>query len=270
MLKGSIKPVVSNEFDSGATGKGHTSSDDGMGFDRMDKDSSVESKMRDVRIGPGLREDKEGIPDQATIEAIRAKRERLRQVKAAAPDYIALDGGSNHGEAEGLSDEEPEFQGRIGFFGDKIGGSDKKGVFEDFDERPVPKRGMEVVTDEEDEEDKMWEEEQVRKGLGKRLDEGVGTQGVGATVSGVSSIHQTSFGYPGSVNVDGRGSYSSVGGDGFDMFGAKEISISQQAELARKAMTENLKMIQVYICCWLLPSFINYVYSEHVLKLSGV
>lgn len=256
MLKGSIKPVVSNELGSGATGKGQNSSDDESGFDRRDKGSSVESKMRDIQIGPGFREDKEGIPDQATIEAIRAKRERLRQARAAAPDYIALDGGSNHGEAEGLSDEEPEFQGRIGFFGDKIGGSDKKGVFEDFDERPVPKRGMEVVSDEEDEEDKMWEEEQVRKGLGKRLDEGVGTQGVGASVSSGSSIHQTSFAYPGSLssgmhhpsqNVDGRGSYSSVGGDGFDLFGAKDMSISLQAELARKAMTENLKNIQVYM-----------------------
>ncbi|KAH6805409.1 hypothetical protein C2S51_030240 [Perilla frutescens var. frutescens] len=236
VLKGLIKPVVSNELDSGASGKGQDSDDEEMRFDQMDKDSSVESKLKDIRIGPGFREEKEGIPDQATIEAIRAKRERLRQARAAAPDYIALDGGSNHGAAEGLSDEEPEFQGRIGFFGDKIVGRDKKGVFEDFEERPVPKeRGMEV-----------------------RLDDGVGSQGVSASVSGVSSIRQSSslqpsFGYPGVVssgthhpaqNVDGGGSYSSVGGAGIDMFGVDDISISQQAELAKKAMNENLKRIQ--------------------------
>ncbi|XP_057810117.1 transcriptional repressor ILP1 [Salvia miltiorrhiza] len=259
VLKGLIKPVVSSALDAGATGKGQDSSDDDMVLDRKDKDSGVEAQLMDIRIGPGFRDDKEGIPDQATIEAIRAKRERLRQARAAAPDYIALDGGSNHGEAEGLSDEEPEFQGRIGFFGDKIGGRDKKGVFEDFEERPLPKeRGMEVVSDEEDEEDKMWEEEQVRKGLGKRLDEGLGSQGAGAAVGGVSSIRPSgmlpsSFGYPGAVpsgmhhpaqNVDGRSSYNSVGGASFDMFGSGDMSISQQAELARKAMTENLKRIQ--------------------------
>ncbi|XP_047954357.1 transcriptional repressor ILP1-like [Salvia hispanica] len=253
VLKGLIKPVISSELDAAATGKGQDSSDDDMMFDRRVKDSSVEAKLKDVRIGPGFREDKEGIPDQATIEAIRAKRERLRQARAAAPDYIAIDGGSNHGEAEGLSDEEPEFRGRIGFFGDKIGGSDKKGVFEDFGERPVPKeRGMEVVSDEEDDEDKMWEEEQVRKGLGKRLDDGIGLQGAGATVGGLSRL-QSSSGNPAALpsgmhhpaqNVDGRSSYNNVGGASFDMFGGSDMSISQQAELARKAMTENLKRVQ--------------------------
>ncbi|XP_047972328.1 transcriptional repressor ILP1-like [Salvia hispanica] len=241
VLKGLIKPVNSSELDT-ATGKGDDSSDDDMMFDR--KDSSVEAKLKDIRIGPGFREDKEGIPDQATIEAIRAKRERLRQARAAAPDYIALDGGSNHGEAEGLSDEEPEFQGRIGFFGDKIGGRDKKGVFEDFEERPVPKeRGMEVVSDGEDEEDKMWEEEQVRKGLGKRLDDGVGIQGAGATVGGLSRLPSSGMHHP-AQNVNGRSSYNNVGGASFDMFGGSDMSISQQAELARKAMTENLKRVQ--------------------------
>lgn len=47
------------------------------------------------------------ILDQAMIDAIRAKRETLRQSRTAAPNYITLDGGSNHREAEGLSDKEP-------------------------------------------------------------------------------------------------------------------------------------------------------------------
>jgi GC-rich sequence DNA-binding factor len=79
------------------------------------------------------------IPDQATIEAIRVKRERLKKSRAAALDYISMDEGSNHNEAEGLSNEELEFQGRITMFGEKkkTESTDtkktKKGVFEDDD-----------------------------------------------------------------------------------------------------------------------------------------
>ncbi|MCI11020.1 PAX3- and PAX7-binding protein 1, partial [Trifolium medium] len=50
-------------------------------------------------------------------------------------------------------------------------GEGKKGVFEVVDER-VDERFGDVVVVEEDEEEKMWEEEQLRKGLGKRMDEG--------------------------------------------------------------------------------------------------
>ncbi|KAG6396661.1 hypothetical protein SASPL_142816 [Salvia splendens] len=99
---------------------------------------------------------------------------------------------------------------------------------------------MEVVSDEEDDEDKMWEEEQVRKGLGKRLDDGVGIQGAGATVGGLSRLPPSGMHHP-TQNVDGRSCYNNVGGASFDMFGGSDMSISQQAELARKAMTENLK-----------------------------
>ncbi|KAI3467139.1 hypothetical protein Pfo_023802 [Paulownia fortunei] len=252
ILKGLIKPVMSNALDSVSTGKIQDLEDDEMGDDAF-------AQLGDFPLGTRLQEDKKVIPDQATIEEIKAKKERLRQAKAAAPDYIALDGGSNHGAAEGLSDEEPEFQGRIGFFGEKIGGHDKRGIFEDFEQRAVPrdmviKRG----SDDEDEEDKMWEEEQVRKGLGKRLDEGVGSQGVGASVSSGSSIHQRggsqpSFGYsatgtggmyPPVQNVGGSNNCSSVEAAGGGLFGADLMSISQQAELAKKALNENLRRIK--------------------------
>jgi GC-rich sequence DNA-binding factor len=51
-----------------------------------------------------------------------------------------LDGGNNHDEAEGLSDEEPEFRGRITMFWEKKKTEStnmkktKKGVFEDNDD----------------------------------------------------------------------------------------------------------------------------------------
>ncbi|KAL6566407.1 hypothetical protein OROGR_002022 [Orobanche gracilis] len=235
-----------------------------MDIDDKRKDLSVirneaSSRLKHFKLGPGLMEDKEEMPDQAAIEAIKAKRERLRQAKSVDPDYIALDGGSNHAEDDGLSDEEPEFRGRIGFFGEKAGGHDHNGVFDDFEERAMSKgRGMELVSDEEDEEDKMWEEEQVKKGLGKRFDDGVGNQGRVVGVNGVSSSRQSSdlppsFGYFGggttvmhtpAENVAGLSSYSSIGVASVDMFGTDVMSISQQAELAKKALHENLKRVQ--------------------------
>ncbi|KAK6133868.1 hypothetical protein DH2020_032389 [Rehmannia glutinosa] len=280
VLKGLIKPVISNDLDIGTTGRSQNLGDDDMSFDQKGKDLRVvrddaSSRLKDLELGPGSREDKEGMPDQAMIEAIKAKRERLRQAKAAAPDYIALDGGSNHGEAEGLSDEEPEFRGRIGFFGEKIGGPDKKGVFDDFEDRAMPKeRGIEVVSDEEDEEDKMWEAEQVRKGLGKRLDDGVGSQG--GSVNGVSSGSQPSFGYLGTgtsgvhppvQNVDVSSSYSSIGGASGSLFGIDVMSIPQQAELAKKALNENLRRVQTEEN--LSSSLLNVASLENSLSAAG-
>jgi GC-rich sequence DNA-binding factor len=159
------------------------------------------------------------IPDQATINAIRAKRERLRQSRAAAPDFISLDGGSNHGEAEGLSDEKPEFHGRIALFGEKkteglttTTNTTKKGVFEDMDERPIDvnfgkKDSGENDNDDEDDEEKIWEEEQFRKGLGKRMEDG--TSRVAETASSVVPVvqsvqqQQQKFVYPAMPSVSG-------------------------------------------------------------------
>ncbi|XP_073050023.1 transcriptional repressor ILP1-like [Primulina eburnea] len=265
VLKGLVKPLIANDFGSETAGKNQDFEDDEVSLNEKSEILTVErdgasdlARLGKLGLGKGMRDDKEVIPDQATIEAIRAKRERLRKARAAAPDYISLDGGSNHGAADGLSDEEPEFKGRIGFFGEKVGG-DMKGVFEDFEDRAMPKeRVVERISDEEDEEDKMWEEEQVRKGLGKRLDDGVVNQGVGASVSGIGSMHhsavdsQPSFGYsgirPGGMypvmqNV-GDSSYSSIGGAVVGLFGPDIMSISIQADLAKKALNENLRRVK--------------------------
>jgi GC-rich sequence DNA-binding factor len=123
------------------------------------------------------------IPDQATIEAIRAKREWLRKSRAAAPDYISLDEGSNHGEAEGMSDKEPEFRGRITMFGEKkkTESTDtkktKKGVFEDddSDERTTSvhftkdsKNGESAMICEEDERERESDREGSGNGRGEK------------------------------------------------------------------------------------------------------
>ncbi|KAL4573487.1 hypothetical protein LXL04_020295 [Taraxacum kok-saghyz] len=179
VLKGMVKPIIDDSLTNTKEGDEESDRDETM--------NRLGSIRLGGKIGKGGNLDGGVIPDQAMIDAIRAKRERLRQSRAAAPDFIALDEGSNHGEAEGLSDEEPEFQGRIALIGEK--GDAKKGVFEDvvdvsnatFRKENVGNDSDDGVEDEEDEEDKMWEEEQFRKGLGKRIDEGVAVRGVSSS-----------------------------------------------------------------------------------------
>ncbi|CAJ2650868.1 unnamed protein product [Trifolium pratense] len=192
------------------------------------------------------------IPDEETIKAIRAKRERLRQVRAPAPDYISLDGGSNHGAAEGLSDEEPEFRSRIAMFGEK-GGEGKKGVFEVLDERVDERFGDVVVEEEEeDEEEKMWEEEQFRKGLGKRMDEGPSRVGGGGDVPVVQVAQQPNFVVPSSATVYGAVpngaaatlANTSIGGAIPATPALDVIPITKQAEIAKKALLDNVRRLK--------------------------
>ncbi|XP_071705945.1 transcriptional repressor ILP1-like [Rutidosis leptorrhynchoides] len=234
VLKGTIKPVQ---------------------FNNSNTNLSVDNR-KDVNGENDDESDDGETMNQAMIDAIRAKRERLRQSRAAAPDFIALDTGSNHGEAEGLSDEEPEFQGRIALIGDRR--SDvKKGVFEDVVvdmSRTTVRKESDIEAgdddgfedDEEDEEDKMWEEEQVRKGLGKRMDDGVGVRNV--TSSGVMNVSQNvqqRAVYPTTAPVT---SYPSVGGlsigGSVGWSGSETVSIAQQAELSMKALHESISRLK--------------------------
>ncbi|KAK9153811.1 hypothetical protein Sjap_001291 [Stephania japonica] len=185
------------------------------------------------------------ILDQAMIDAIRARRERLRQSRAAAPDYISLDGGSNHGAAEGLSDEEPEFRGRIAMIGERSDGR-KKGVF-DFesveDERGVQGGGDGEVglvgdDDDEDEEEKIWEEEQFRKGLGKRMDDG-------SLVN--QTVQERVLRYPSSGYQQGSSLVPFVNAIGGSVrggvLGVEAMSISQQADVAARALQDSIRRL---------------------------
>ncbi|KAK4357567.1 hypothetical protein RND71_023177 [Anisodus tanguticus] len=228
VLKGPVKPVSEDE----------------------DEDEEIGTVNR---LG-SMALEKDLIPDKVTIDAIRAKRERLRQARPAAQDFIALDEGGNHGEAEGLSDEEPEFQQRIGFYGEKID-SGRRGVFEDFVEEKamLKKDGGFDGFNSDDNEDKMWEEEQVRKGLGKRLDDKGSSRGVMSNVVSsaavVQSVQKMNFG---SSASGASGYYSSVQGTavsdgatiGGGVFGGlpslDALSISKKAEVAKKALYESM------------------------------
>ncbi|KAG6671418.1 hypothetical protein I3842_16G003200 [Carya illinoinensis] len=257
VLKGLLKPPSSSDP---AISRTLRQSDDDHDVSDEDEDNrdrrDAQTQFASLGIGkPRDSTGSAGIPDQATINAIRAKRERLRQSRAAAPDFISLDGGSNHGEAEGLSDEEPEFRGRIAMFGEKqkIDDSEtmKKGVFEDDDEvvhersvgvNLVKDSASENAVEEEDEEEKMWEEEQFRKGLGKRMDDGATRVAVTASVPVVQSLQQQQHKsvYPATVpSAVGGMSIGGAIGD-FDTM----LSIPQQAEVAKKALQENLRRLK--------------------------
>lgn len=236
VLKGLVKPVGETGKDGNEMNEDKTSRDEDTSYLKREKDDA-ERRIGLMGIG-------KGEVDQATINAIRAERERLRLSRAAAPDFISLDAGSNHGEAEGLSDEEPEFQTRIAMLGEKIDGP-KKGVFEDIDERPV-RIGQLNMEDDEDEEERKWEEEQFRKGLGKRMDEG--PSAVSRNASAVQSVQPQSYMYTAptsysSVSHDPAGP-PSIGGAIGGVHGVGTMSISQQAKITRQAFQDNLKRLK--------------------------
>ncbi|KAI3433251.1 GCFC domain-containing protein [Psidium guajava] len=265
VLKGLVKPntiigqtleqvdELSSDEEEGEKGKALVEKKEGLYRD------DTERRLAAIGIAKGQDSSGSSFPDQAMINAIRAKRERLRQSRAAAPDYISLDGGSNHGAAEGLSDEEPEFQGRIAMFGEKIDGG-KKGVFESFDDRAVeaPLRKETELEYDEDEEEKIWEEEQFRKGLGKRMDDGT-ARGVTSTssISTVPVVHNAQqpqkyayttpaagYGPAPSIGAAGPPPTTSIGGAMVAGQTSDVISIPQQAELAMKALCENARRLE--------------------------
>lgn len=229
------------------------------GSDRNDAENRFAS------LGLGKSNDYSLIPDEETIKKIRARRERMRQSRAAAPDYISLDGGPSHGAAEGLSDEEPEFRTRIAMIGKKETSSSGHGVFEDFDNDGDDNgriKGMTGITaaryhnnqvtmeegtggvDDEDEEDKIWEEEQFRKGLGKRMDDVSGTNRV-FTSSTTALLQNQQPQQQQQQRPVMYGSVPSIGGSSVASQGSDALSIPQQAEIARKALQDNVRRLKV-------------------------
>ncbi|OVA19461.1 GC-rich sequence DNA-binding factor [Macleaya cordata] len=247
VLKGLIKPI--SDLDDKENSRENEELDERELKDRRDKDDA-ENRLASMGIGKTRDSSDSSIPDQATINAIRAKRERLRQSRAAAPDYISLDGGSNHGAAEGLSDEEPEFQGRIALLGDKTDGV-KKGVFETVDGKgigPDLRKDGEfgVVDDDEDEEEKIWEEEQFRKGLGKRMDDT--SNRISNSVPVVNqNLQQQSYGYQAGTEYQSAQNVSAgltIGGSVGVSRSVEVMSISQQAEVATQALRDSVRRLK--------------------------
>lgn len=253
VLKGLLKPAEqipensreakeSSSEDEAGDGNGKTA-----GSFRRSKEDTL-ARMASMGIGRGKDSSGSSIPDQATINAIRAKRERMRQAGVAAPDYISLDAGSNRTAPGELSDEETEFPGRIAMIGGKLESS-KKGVFEEVGEQAIDGVGKDIEGSDEDEEEKIWEEEQFRKGLGKRMDDG-STRVESTSIPVVQGVQQQNLIYPTTAvynSVPTMSTATSIGGSVGVSQGFDGLSISQQAEIAKKALQDNMGRLKVWL-----------------------
>ncbi|KAF7044838.1 hypothetical protein CFC21_054015 [Triticum aestivum] len=201
------------------------------------------------------------IPDKATIEAIRAKRQQLQQPRHAAPDFISLDGGgvlsSRRDAAGGSSDEEDnEMEGRIAMYSEKTsdGQRSSKGVFQGINNRgpaaslgAMKDRFMEVEDDEvddEEEEERKWEEAQVKKALGNRMDDSSAQRATNGVSAARQQVQPQPSGYSGGPHY--QPSFSGVvpGASVFASGSAEFLSISQQADVASKALQENIRKLK--------------------------
>lgn len=222
----------------------------------------------------------DAFADQAAI--IRAKKERMRQSRSApAPDYISLDGGTaNHSAVEGVSDEDADFQGI--FIGARPHKGDKKGVFDFGDENPTAK---ETTTssfyEDEDEEEKLWEEEQFKKGIGKRMDEGshrtVSSNGIGVRLHPKQQPppqqQPQMYAYHTGIPMPNVSVPPTIG----PATSVDTLPMSQQAELAKKALQDNVKKLKVllyelgfFLSMNLLPSLRVWLISPYLYAVNVI
>ncbi|XP_062213058.1 transcriptional repressor ILP1-like [Phragmites australis] len=225
--------------------------------------------MAEASIGPSKplqkdaesEEEEEGpvIPDRATIEAIRAKRQQLQQPRHAAPDYISLDGGgvlsSRDAGGESSDEEDNETRGRIAMYTDKSsdGLRSTKGVFGGISSKgPAASLGalndgiMEAEDDrddDDDEEERKWEEEQFRKGLGRRVDD-ASTQRSANGAPATAQVQPQPFGYSVGSHYQPSLSGAVPAASVFASGSAELLSIAQQADVANKALQENIRKLR--------------------------
>ncbi|CAL4937154.1 unnamed protein product [Urochloa decumbens] len=197
------------------------------------------------------------IPDRATIEAIRAKRQQMQQPKHAAPDYISLDGGgvlsSRDAGGESSDEDDNETRGRVAMYTDKStdGLRSTKGVFGGINNRG-PAASLGALSDgvddngdddDDDEEERRWEEEQFRKGLGRRVDDS-SVQRSANSAPAAAQVQPQAFGY--SVGSHYQPPLSGVvpAASVFASGGVEFLSIAQQADVANKALQENIRKLR--------------------------
>ncbi|XP_038976263.1 transcriptional repressor ILP1-like [Phoenix dactylifera] len=247
ILKGLVKPVSTTtpgqDGEKGAASKRREDEEeeeeDGMDEDEERRDAAEKGR----KLPP--------IPDRATIDAIRAKRAQLQQPRRPAPDYISLEGDPLAG---GSSDEEEnDFEGRVALFGGKMDGRPKKAVFEGVEgrvavaEARIVDGGYGEVADDgdddEDEEERKWEEEQFRKGLGRRIDEASTQRGVNS-IPTIPPIQPKVSVYSGGA-LQSSMSNISLGPASIGVSRSAEVmSIPQQAEVATRALQENISRLK--------------------------
>ncbi|KAJ6428582.1 hypothetical protein OIU84_020293 [Salix udensis] len=276
ILKGLLKPSLNPNPNYSSNNQQQEDADERSEDENEDKDNGADDaqiRLASMGLGKSASDDYSFFPDEDTIKKIRAKRERLRQSRTAAPDYISLDSGSNH--QGGLSDEEPEFRTRIAMIGTMTKDSATHGgVFDatadededDDDDRSIKAKALammgthqhnvvvdngnaasaaasSVVHDEEDEEDRIWEEEQFRKGLGKRMDD-ASAPNANRALANASAASSTIPMQPQQRPTPAYGSISSIGGAFGSSQGLDVLSFPQQADIAKKALQDNLRRLK--------------------------
>ncbi|KAJ6767464.1 GC-RICH SEQUENCE DNA-BINDING FACTOR [Salix koriyanagi] len=276
ILKGLLKPSLNPNPNYSSNNQQQEDADERLEDENEDKDNGADdaqNRLASMGLGKSASDDYSFFPDEDTIKKIRAKRERLRQSRTAAPDYISLDSGSNH--QGGLSDEEPEFRTRIAMIGTMTKDSATHGgVFDatadededDDDDRSIKAKALammgthqhnvvvdngnaasaaasSVVHDEEDEEDRIWEEEQFRKGLGKRMDD-ASVPNANRALANASAASSTIPMQPQQRPTPAYGSISSIGGAFGSSQGLDVLSFPQQADIAKKALQDNLRRLK--------------------------
>ncbi|KAJ6323332.1 hypothetical protein OIU77_013033 [Salix suchowensis] len=276
ILKGLLKPSLNPNPNYSSNNQQQEDADERSEDENEDKDNGADdaqNRLASMGLGKSASDDYSFFPDEDTIKKIRAKRERLRQSRTAAPDYISLDSGSNH--QGGLSDEEPEFRTRIAMIGTMTKDSATHGgVFDatadededDDDDRSIKVKALammgthqhnvvvdngnaasaaasSVVHDEEDEEDRIWEEEQFRKGLGKRMDD-ASASNANRALANASAASSTIPMQPQQRPTPAYGSISSIGGAFGSSQGLDVLSFPQQADIAKKALQDNLRRLK--------------------------
>ncbi|WOL04355.1 hypothetical protein Cni_G13076 [Canna indica] len=247
VLKGLLKPTSAAASPGREREKGFVSNQ------REEEDEDEEDEEQDDSKGSLKGMKLPAIPDPETIKAIRAKRQQLQQPRHAAPDYISLDGNMprSHPSADGSSDEEDnDFQERIALFGGKVDEMSKKGVFDGMERRITDtdqgaldggfRKVDDIVDDDEDEEERKWEEEQFRKGLGRRIDE-ASTQRVNYSIPSIPVVQPQSAIYPGVTHQSSASSMSAPYGVSRS---AEVMSISQQAEVATRALQDSISKLK--------------------------
>lgn len=226
---------------------------------RIPKHDKEEDKSEEE--GKGDEED-EGpvIPDRATIEAIRAKRQQRQQPRHAAPDYISLDAGgvlsSRNAAGESSDEDDNEITDRIAMYTDKPGDGPRstKGVFSGISNRgPATSLGAfsdgsrkvedDRDDDDDEEEERKWEEEQFRKGLGRRMDD-ASTQRSANGVPAAMQVQPQPFGYPVSSHYQPSLSGVVPAASVFASGTAEFLSIAQQADVANKALQDNIRKLR--------------------------
>ncbi|KAL2610188.1 hypothetical protein R1flu_028761 [Riccia fluitans] len=248
---------------SSGLGLGHGSSQRfGFGRDKSAAGLSLPSNMQ-AQVGEYTKENgaESGgithIPDAAAIAAAKAMRERARQAQSA-PDYISLAPGDGielrsrlcdsglvrehddavEGEEDDSSADEGEIQGRLAFMGEKITDpKNRTGVFEATEEMASEERPvLEPRDEDEEDEERRWEEEQLRKGYGKRVEEAP-PRSTAAAPAGPSQAQVPAYITAVQPVVPSCG----VRGFGRSLEG---LSIAQQAEAAMRSLQESVQRLR--------------------------